>query len=55
MPPLPAAPITMVEKTIGTTIILISLMNPSPIGLSAIPKSGKKWPIRAPITKAIMI
>ncbi len=45
----------MVENTIGTTIILIRRINPSPTSRSAIPKSGKKWPINAPMAKAIKI
>ena len=39
---IPAIPVTMVQKMIGAIIILISLIKPSPSGLSSIPISGTK-------------
>ncbi len=45
-------PCTTVQKMIGAIIIFTSLMKPSPSGLSDLPKSGKKQPIRMPRTTA---
>ena len=45
---MPAIPVTTVRKITGVMIILTSLMNPSPSGLSARPVSGDSQPIRTP-------
>ncbi len=45
-------PRTMVQKMTGAIIILMSLMKPSPKGLSDLPTSGKSRPTTAPSTTA---
>ena len=54
MSSMPAMPITTVQKMIGAMIILISLMKPSPRGLSDSPTEGAKCPITTPMAMAVM-
>ena len=50
MSPMPAMPLTMVQKMIGAISILMRLIKPSPSGFMACPVSGAKCPTSTPAT-----
>ncbi|MNG11785.1 hypothetical protein D3C84_953530 [compost metagenome] len=52
--PAPDMPLTTTQKTIRAISILISLMKPSPRGLSWVDSSGRAMPHITPSTRPIM-
>ena len=53
--PVPAMPMTRVEKMSGARIILISRRNRSASGRMATPVSGQTWPITMPMARPMKI